>query len=171
MKIKDILRVEQNNKNSIFLIKEGIFWRCYEYSAFLFVKNIKEFHITKKYIKNVKQNIIFIGFPDNILKQILKSVETIHVSSLHVIKKETIIEIKGFADTEGFEQWKSGIKLKVNTSRDESRFVSASKPNVSILVGFNHIIEKIRNYPSANKTPIETFNFLVQIQKEINGNL
>jgi hypothetical protein len=169
MKIKDILKIEQNNKTSIFLIKEGFFWRAYERSAYHFVQNIKKFQITKIYVKKVKQEIIFLGFPDSILEQILKIVETIHVSSLHVIKKETIIEIQGFADTQGFEQWKEGIKLKVNPVRDVACNVSTSHPCIFALSNFNHIIEKIREYPIINKTPVQAFNFLAELKNEING--
>ncbi len=148
MKIIDILKIENNNKNSIFLIKEGIFWRSYEYSAWRFIMNIKDYQVLKKYVKTVKQDIVYLGFPDSILEQILKSVETIHVSShdssnhdssLNVIKNEKLIEIKGFKDAEGFEQWKAGIKL----SNVACYVAAASQPNVSTPVGFNHIIEKI----------------------------
>lgn len=42
MKIKDILQIEQENTDNISLLKEGIFWRAYEKSAYLFTLYIKE---------------------------------------------------------------------------------------------------------------------------------
>ena len=43
------------------LHKEGLFIRAYEYSAFLFVKHIKEYQTTKKYYKTykIKKKMIF----------------------------------------------------------------------------------------------------------------
>ena len=60
MKITNILKIEQENINSIFLHKEGIFWRAYEHSAYLFTLFIKEYQITKKFYKNVKQELVYL---------------------------------------------------------------------------------------------------------------
>ncbi len=42
MKISEIVKTEEGDKD-IVLDKEGLFWRAYEHSAFLFVNNIKEY--------------------------------------------------------------------------------------------------------------------------------
>ena len=70
MKVQEILKIEKDNRASIFLFKEGFFWRAYERSAFRFVKkNIQGYSVIKRYIKYVKQDVVFIGFPlDNIDK-------------------------------------------------------------------------------------------------------
>ena len=53
-----------------------------------------------------------------------------------------------------FEQWKSGIPVVAMNKETDNRV--------------ELIIEKIKNYPVANKTPLETLEFLSKIQKEIN---
>lgn len=64
MGILEIVKAEIDN-TEITLYKEGIFLRAYEHSAYLFVNQIKEYSITKKYYKNAKQEVVYIGFPQN----------------------------------------------------------------------------------------------------------
>ena len=82
MKIKDILQQEQANTNSIFLHKEGIFWRAYEKSAYLFSLYIKAYQITKKYYKNVGSEVVYLGFPDSSLNNILK------ITDKHTVERQ-----------------------------------------------------------------------------------
>jgi len=73
MRTNELLEIEKDNIDSIFLYKEGVFWRCYETSAWYFIKNIREYRVFKKFFKIVNQNIIYLGFPDSILEKITKS--------------------------------------------------------------------------------------------------
>ena len=57
MVILDILELEKDNKQLI-LHKEGLFIKAYERSAYLFTKHIKEYKLTKKFYKNVKQEVV-----------------------------------------------------------------------------------------------------------------
>ncbi len=75
MKIKAILQIEQKNTNSIFLHKEGLFWRAYERSAYLFTLHIKVYQITKKFYKNVNSEVVYLGFHSNSLEQILETIK------------------------------------------------------------------------------------------------
>ncbi len=59
MKIEDIIKTEDNT--NIFLHNEGLFWRAYEYSAFAFAKNIKQYNTKKKFIKIVNSDIVFVN--------------------------------------------------------------------------------------------------------------
>ena len=107
MKISYILQIENKNKCSVFLYKEGLFWRAYERSAFLFIKNIKEYQTTKKYYKNVKSEVVYLGFPHNILSQILEIVKNKTIN-----KEDNQIIIKGFQIKESdFILWKNNIEL------------------------------------------------------------
>jgi hypothetical protein len=35
MKMQEVVTIEKDNTNNCYLIKEGLFWRAYEKSAFL----------------------------------------------------------------------------------------------------------------------------------------
>ena len=69
MGISDILDLEQENSD-IILHKEGLFIRVYERSAYLFTKHLKAYNITKKFYKNVKQEVVYLGFPQSSFSKI-----------------------------------------------------------------------------------------------------
>ena len=70
MTIIEILKIESVNTGCINLFKEGIFWRIYQQSAYLFIKHIKDLKALKKFYKNVNREVVYAGFPDAILSQI-----------------------------------------------------------------------------------------------------
>jgi hypothetical protein len=157
MKIFEIIQKEKTNTNKVFLIKEGIFWRSYEVSAILFIKNIKKFSLLTKFVKKISNNIVFIGFPDSSLESILKIV----VEKGYKIesRSEKMIELSGFTEITNF------VELK-------KEFVIIKKDEKDLFTGncsdkIKNIINKIINYPVATQTPVETMNFVAEIQKEI----
>ncbi len=151
MKIEEILKIE-DNKN-IYLHNEGLFWRAYEYSAFAFVKHIKHYNVKKKYIKKVHSEIVFIGFPDSTLTNILG---LCNKNGFVVNNSNSLITVKLPTKTEGFINWKIEI---ANEESDKSKKNDTS------------IIERIASFPLAAKTPMEAQQFLYQLQMEINGNI
>ncbi|MCD4726646.1 MAG: hypothetical protein K8R46_03220 [Pirellulales bacterium] len=151
MKIEDILKTEDNS--NIYLHNEGLFWRAYEYSAYAFAKSIKQYNTKKKFIKKVNSEIVFLGFPDSTLGNILALCKQ---KGFAVNKNDKLITIEFKTKKEGFEKWKDEIK-------DEK--INNSKKNDAVL------IERIASFPLATKTPMEAQQFLYKLQMEINGNL
>ena len=95
MKIKDILELENSNINNIILHKEGLFWRAYEKSAYLFTLYIKAHQITKKYYKNVNSNVVYLGFPQSSFSKIETICKKQNLSfSEENNQKNTINELK-----------------------------------------------------------------------------
>ncbi len=175
MKIREILEIENKNTDSINLFREGLFWRCYEYSAWRFVKNIKDYRLIKRFVKIVDQDIVYLGFVDNTLPEILEKANK--STSSHIQKSDSLIIIQGFAETEGYMQWKEGImpepeKRVASTLRHCSVDPgSATINNKQEINMHEEVILKIKQYPIINKTPVEAFNFLGELQKELHGNL
>jgi hypothetical protein len=62
LEIKKIYEREQSN-DRIILYKEGIFWKAYEVSAYLFVHHIKPYDARVRYYKNIKFDVMYMGFP------------------------------------------------------------------------------------------------------------
>jgi len=155
MKISEILELEKSNTQKIYLLKEGIFWRCYELSAMLFTKYIKDFKLIKKYLKCAGKDVVYMGFPESSLENILKDA----VEKNYVIEDKGDIKIvlSGFPDDNDFEGWKSEIAVTIATKGKSTSEVKT--------LNNSDIIERIRNYPIASKTPIETVGFVAKIQK------
>ncbi|MEA3452096.1 MAG: hypothetical protein U9Q83_09375 [Bacteroidota bacterium] len=132
MKIQDILELEKNNTNNIILHKEGIFWRAYEKSAYLFTLYIKEYQITKKFYKNVNTEVVYLGFPKIALEQILELAKDKEIQ-----KKETQIFIKKYEFTnDDFLKWKTNL----------ADLAYPQDLNLS---------EKIKNFPVATKEALQ----------------
>lgn len=156
MKTSEILKIEKSNADSIFLYKEGVFWRCYESSVWYFIRNIRGYRVIKKFVKTVKQEIVYMGFPDTIIEEILKESEKISHS---IVRYETRIIINGIQKEKGFIKWKENIKIQ-----EKEKEVGSQIKNNN-----NQIIRKLIEFPIMNKTPVEALNFLAEIQKQLSG--
>ena len=109
MVISDILELEQEN-TQIILHKEGLFIRTYERSAYLFVNHIKAYNTTKKFYKNVKQEVVYLGFPQSSFSKIDGICKE---QNLSVKEEDNLIKITGLASfiENEFANWKKEIPL------------------------------------------------------------
>lgn len=159
MGISDILQLEQDNQQ-IILHKEGLFVRVYEHSAYLFVKHIKPYRITKKFYKNVKQEVVYLGFPQSSFSKIE---DICKEQNLNVSVENNQIKITGLTSLSEneFLNWKKEIAIT------KSERVALSPSPYSLKE--NGVIDKLLNFPVINKTPIQCQQFIVELQNEING--
>ncbi len=72
MTVKEILALEDAGGEILILHKEGLFWRAYQYSAYLFCTHFRPLKVTAKFVKTVQKEIYYIGFPEQSLEGILK---------------------------------------------------------------------------------------------------
>lgn len=69
--IQAILHKESSNTHHIFFYREGVFYKAYERSAYLFVTNYKPFMVKKRFVKAAGREIVSIGFPTNSINSYL----------------------------------------------------------------------------------------------------
>lgn len=62
MTFREIIDREEQNTDSIWLYREGMFMKAYERSAFFAHSLIHEFKLSKRYIKTVNMDVISLGF-------------------------------------------------------------------------------------------------------------
>ncbi len=149
MKITDILKYEANNKNGIFLFREGCFFRAYNRSAMCFVNQIKSIKIIKKYIKYIDEKIFYCGFPKSYLKEVLECVKN---KGLKIEQLDENFHIWGEELEKGnYINWKNKIKSEEKNN------------DKSTLQDF--ILKKIKNYPIDDKTPKETVEFSYEVKE------
>ncbi|WP_445722815.1 hypothetical protein [Flavobacterium sp.] len=133
----------------LFMYKEGVFWVAYEQSAY-FMARYKGYKPTKKYYKIIKNSAVSVGFPnaDKLVNELLINnyISEVHKTdtSIEILLQEPINKI-------AFEDWKE--KLSENVSSQ-----SNSKESIEALV---------KAFPLAQKTPMEAFLFLKEIQELI----
>ena len=51
------------NHTRFTLYKEGLFYKCYNEDAMVFVKNVKDYKVSEKFVKSVGAEVYSIGFP------------------------------------------------------------------------------------------------------------
>ena len=156
MGIKEISEQESNNTSAIVLRKEGLFWRAYELSAYLFINIIKDCTPVRRHYKIIDREVVYVGFPDTILEQILSKASSLHNSKVNRDNKIIIVQLSN-PDTSGFDNWKNNLPLNESAK-------TAEKPEKDIM-------EKIRSFPVISKTPLDAQLFIIQLQNEINGTL
>ena len=59
----------QNHK--LYFFKEGLFCKVYNQNAMWFNNNIKAYKINSKFVKTVNQQVFNLGFPQNVLVQLI----------------------------------------------------------------------------------------------------
>lgn len=160
MTVKEIIQMENGNQNTIILLREGIFWKAYERSAYAFFMQIHPYKPTRKWVISVKQDIVSLGFPmssaDTILKDakiLLKQADSIVLSALPVIAE----------DVEG---WKQNLPMILPDSKQvpqKSDLFVAPKSTI-----YEQLANNIRGFNLESKTPVECMLFLME-QKRMLG--
>lgn len=155
MRIKDILVQESTNRERIVLFKEGVFWRAYQVSAYLFVHHIRELKVTHKYVKSAKADAFFIGFPTKILEDVLDKARE---KNWKIEREEGKIQITTDQQVpeEKFEEWAKAFR-RISEAKSEAHS------------GHHDIIERIKRFPIMEKTPLETQQFVLELKRLING--
>ena len=104
MLITDIVKEEDANNGVIHLIRDRLFWRAWNMSAFLFTQHIQSYRVIHKMFKQVEREMSSIGFPDSSLPKI-KEIVALKNFDMHVVSDDHIV-IDGIPETEGYNEWK-----------------------------------------------------------------
>lgn len=169
MTVKEIIQMENGNQNTIILLREGIFWKAYERSAYAFFMQIHPYKPTRKWVISVKQDIVSLGFPmssaDTILKDakiLLKEADSIVLSALPII-------------TEDVEGWKQNLPMIMPDNKKipqkSDLFVASSTGQAVQSEGlvvspksaiYEQLANNIRGFNLESKTPVECMLFLME---------
>lgn len=103
--LQEILKTESENIDKIHFYREGVFYKAYERSAYVFVTRIKPFMVKRLFVKCVNQEVVSIGFPTNSLRS--------YFAADKITEKDNEAEV--ILDTAivpaDFEKWREGIAM------------------------------------------------------------
>lgn len=150
-------KIVREQANRIQFYREGLFWKLYNRSAFNFSMLVKPYAVKKKYFKELKEEIVSIGFPDAILKEILEKLKSISVA---IQASDKVVEVELKETVEGYEEWFERIKVT------EDKIVEKSD-NKEILAGAEGILRELREFPIMQKTPLEVQLFVLDLQNKL----
>lgn len=183
MTIAEIIEIESARKepeqwNVVHLLKEGEFYRAHDWSAWLmsvfpFGEALnKPLHITAKRLKDGYIDA-WVGFPATSIGKYIPndgSVEFNPVSDLQIdVKIEIPAEI-GEVSYENMnkakEEWKASLQINDNNKkqRREDKEVLEAAPKVT---RFSEIANLVISFPLESKSPIEAWEFLRQLRRQV----
>ncbi len=157
--LQEILKTESENTDKIHFYREGVFYKAYEKSAYIFVTRIKPFMVKRLFIKCVNREVVSIGFPTNSLRS--------YFAADKITEKGNEVEV--ILDTaivpDDFEKWREGIAM---TPAKETIVKNKNTHITSEAVGSDElIVTKIKTFPIEVKTPLECMIFLSELKKTL----
>jgi hypothetical protein len=178
---------EAKNTDSIILYLEGIFYKAYDRSAYLFVKNVKPYLVKKYYYKKLKRTICSLGFPAHTLEGIVER------GQYQIVQDEKMVILRGaFSpyDPQDYEEWEAAVPItQVRASRRKSHesvlpppptpdmiphperrqvIPLGVEPPIPSHTAEEDVCDKLRHFSIETATPIECILFLTELKKMLN---
>jgi len=128
MTVKEIIEQELRNKNAIYLLKEGMFFRSYNRSAMLMVTTLFPYKVHKKWIKKVNEYIYYCGFPEQGLTKVKKKALEKGYSISN--EGEKMLVITGVMVKESYENWQKqveGVESARKVERSEESVIECGR--------------------------------------------
>ncbi len=166
MGITETLRSEQENKQSIILYKEGMFWKSYEHSAYLFCKHIREYRVLKKFYKICKCEVVSLGFPESALEGHLVKIPELPGEITERTDKIIRLQSEIF-DIGEYGSWKDSLELVCQSESTKAQDRNSIQGNPLE----SDLRKRIIGFPVIQRTPMEAQAFIVELQLEINGQI
>lgn len=152
MNIKEKLDSSLKYPCAISLFLEGTFWKAYEQSAFLFVKGIKSYKLSVKYMKVVSGYVVSLGFPDSAIDSVLAG-----FSYQFVNEKQVLIEMNTNCTSAGFEEWKGEVVAAQSAVAPVVQPVAQPAMEESLR---QLLVNQLLALQIDHKTPLECMQFL-----------
>lgn len=181
MKLDEIIALE-NTRNTpdtygrIHLIKEGNFYRAYDWSAWMAVtfpinEEWKKMNLIAKKTKDGFINV-FIGFPLTSLEKYVPQDGSVTFVPIGDNQIDLLISVTDDILASDFDtlrkvvdDWKVTLPLQENKKQGrESREVSEARPRVLRL---SDVIAQVISFPLESKSPMETYEFLRQLRQDV----
>ena len=150
---------EETPPCTIRLIKSGNFFRAYNHSAWLFQSCVTEYRVIRKYIKALKQNIWYIGFPGERLFETLGGREAVKAD----YGFDVALAAEEVPAEEGYQEWLRSVEAEDSSKADDAA-LSPAGPGTE-----RDVLRKLREFPLENKTMVECVAFLASLRKALNN--
>ena len=170
MTYKERIDKEDRNHNCLILYKEGIFFKAYEQSAYVFHTRIAPFQLKVKTLKDVEQPYITLGFPQSQQEKYLSGLKIIEENPEYLIA-----ELPEPINKDAFVSWKLGVLASTATQEPSSDAGEGAKhpdaqPERELTeenAALAALLNKVLDLNLAAMTPMAAFNFLYQFQTDL----
>lgn len=169
-------RSEPDSWRTIFLHKDGKFYRAYQASAWLYSRAINEYKVTHRRFKSVDESVLFVGFPvESLMKWIPEEVQVDFTDEQLlrlVLPEERLAELCAEAESPkvAYEAWKGQHPITKEAQppvedggRREHKMSESRRAHPSMF----GLMQQILSFPIESKSPIECMLFLADVRKSI----
>ena len=163
MTLQEIVDLEAQNDGVIRLYFDGVFWKAYQQSAYLFARNVMAFKLTRKFVKFVSMEVVSLKFSKQSLEKLFSKKQLVEVAANQ-------LSVFGYSSgLENYQQWLEATPLtrkkrepaKVPTQEN----VSSEDGPLPFAEKERHVIEQLCNFRIEKSTPMDCMTFIVSLQK------
>jgi hypothetical protein len=151
-----------SDKTKFTLFKEGLFYKCYNEDAMLFVKQVREYKVSSKYIKNVGAEVLSLGFPASEIEK-----ENLTLQSILEAIEATVYKEEPYGIVFSLKKDIKQNYLEYFEEIQKSKNIVAEKQ-----LGYNKstndlLVKKIQEFDLANSTPMQGLAFIQELKSQI----
>lgn len=173
MTVKEIIQIENGNQNTIILLREGIFWRAYEKSAYAFSMQIHPYKPTRKWVVAVKQDVISLGFPVSAAGTVLNGCKVLLQQDSRLVLAASPI------NNGDFEAWKQTVPMTLPDNGRHQKTAphphtpaagpASAAPSAAPLArpDCDNLADCIRRFNIESKTPVECMLFIMELKRRL----
>jgi len=153
---EQVLKFENEKPQGVLrLVEANGFYRAYNHSAFLFHQAIAQHKVTRKFAKNINQEIVYVGFPvDKLLERIG---ERSHKKT--DLGYDVELTESERPDDANYDEWRRTVPTEAASHGDVNSLI----PRGDEL--YRAVCERIRAYPMETRSLIECVSFLADLKK------
>ncbi len=144
-------------KNVIRLAKIGEFYRAYNHSAWLFQTFVTEYKVCRKFIKSLKENVFYIGFPE---KNLIANIDGRKYDKTDYGFDITLRDDEQ-PDEEAFPLWKNSV-----SAEPESKADILASPLCGMELE-HEVCRRLRDFPLESKSMVDCTVFVAELRKLI----
>jgi hypothetical protein len=149
MTVLEKITLQHQHRAALVLFKEGVFYKVYNEGVYWLQD--KSYKIKIFTLKTVNVEVFSIGFPSVVLDRLQQEF------SIEQFEGYMLCTINTVFDPLDYQEWRTQV-----LQQQQSSVLQQSQLD---------IINDLKKYPLANKTPIEAFLWLSEIQKKLNSTI
>lgn len=152
--IKGIVDAESRNTGFIQLYPEGLIFKAYERSAFLFHTQVSQVKALSRFVKSLdSMQLVSVSLQRSDLDRLKRDLEP--VGENRFAAREPFSE-------EAFQSWKKSL---LPHTKVQPTTLTVTRPQSPEYI---ELMDLIRNFPVESKTPIECMVFLSELKRTLN---
>lgn len=173
--LKEILSLESPASGGIRLWPEGIFYKAYDCSAYLFVHELRAYRPKRKFFKVVERHVVSIGFPMSALPAILRER---HAEAADSDMGTKYIALGKPVEERPFREWAETIAPEEEAERTKTRNGAArivpapcgcngEEAPAHVSAAERRVLESLRAFSLENASPMQCMMLVAELRRRL----